>query len=63
MRVRFHKKKFDPRGEGDLRAVGDYLWGVNSKEVENPMCYFAKLNEYLLAFWADTEDWFRRATS
>ncbi|ELY53620.1 hypothetical protein C493_13928 [Natronolimnohabitans innermongolicus JCM 12255] len=29
MRVRFHKKKFDPRGKGDLKAVGDYLWGAS----------------------------------
>lgn len=60
MRVRFNKTKFDPRGQGDLQAVGDYLWGIDQHEENNPMCYFAKLNKHLLAFWTDTKDWFCR---
>lgn len=61
LQVEFHKQQFDPRGSGDLKEVGDYLWGVDTHQEENPMCYFAQLNDDFQEFWADTEEWFSRA--
>jgi hypothetical protein len=60
MRVRFRKESFDPRGKGDLSEVGNYLWGVEKYERENPMCYFASLNRHFVGFWSDVEEWFSR---
>jgi hypothetical protein len=61
LRVEFHKQQFDPRGKGDLQEVGDYLWGVDKHQEDNPMCYFADLNDDFVDFWSDTADWFERA--
>lgn len=60
LKVEFQKTQFDPRGEGELEEVGDYLWGIGKRLEQNPMCYFGELNNDFISFWGDTESWFER---
>lgn len=57
MRVRFDKTSFDPRGNGELEDVGDYLWDIDEREEEHPMCYLADLHNYFIDFWNDMVAW------
>ena len=57
MRVCFHKTRFDPRGNGELTDVGDYLWSIDENEETHPMCYFANLYAHFINFWEDMIDW------
>lgn len=60
MRVDFHKTHFDPRGNGELTDVGDYLWSIDENEETHPMCYFANLYSHFGDFWTDMIRWSNR---
>jgi hypothetical protein len=60
MRVSFHKTRFDPRGQGELDDVGDYLWSITEHEETHPMCYFANLHDLFITFWNDLIAWSNR---